>query len=70
MLNTGIFPGKLQIAKIIPVYKEGDERYFTNYRSILLLPTISKIFGEKKPLSRYVNFFLTRKCCIMLFKVS
>ena len=44
MINTGIFPDKLKIAKIVPVCKKDDETKFTNYRPISLLPTISKIF--------------------------
>ncbi len=43
-INTGIFPDKLNIAKIIPIFKKDDETQFTNYRPISLLPTISKIF--------------------------
>ncbi len=44
MINTGIIPDMLKIAKIVPIYKKDDETQFTNYRPISLLPTISKIF--------------------------
>ncbi len=43
MINTGIFPDKLKIAKIMPIFKN-DESKFTNYRPISLPPTIFKIF--------------------------
>ena len=44
MLNTGIFPEKLKIAKNKPFFKKGENTCFTNYRPISLLPAISKIF--------------------------
>ena len=44
MLITGIFPEKLKIAKIKPIFKKGENTCFTNYRPISLLPAISKIF--------------------------
>ena len=30
VLNTGIFPDKLQIAKVIPIYKKGEPQLFEN----------------------------------------
>jgi len=55
-LRHGIFPEKLKIAKVIPVYKNGDETITTNYRPISLLPSISKIF-EKVIFSQIHNHF-------------
>ena len=43
-LTTGIFPDKLKIGKIVPVYKKGNNKLIDNYRPISLLPTISRIF--------------------------
>ena len=44
MLNTGIFPNYLKIAKLVPLSKKGDDGLFTNYRPISLLPSVSNIF--------------------------
>ena len=41
-LETGIFPDKLKIAKVIPLFKKGDSEQIDNYRPISILPAISK----------------------------
>ncbi len=56
MLNTGIFPDKLKIAKINPIYKKDDDNLFTNYRPISLLPAISEVF-EKVIFQQVYAFF-------------
>jgi hypothetical protein len=43
-LSKGVFPDKLKIAKIIPVFKSDDPKRFTNYRPISLLPNFSKFY--------------------------
>ena len=46
MLNTGIFPDNLKIAKVIPLFKKDDDKSFSNYRPISLLSSISKFFEK------------------------
>ena len=42
-LETGYIPGELKIAKIVPIYKDGDSHCFTNYRPISLLSSFAKL---------------------------
>ncbi len=59
-LSTGIFPDKLKIAKVTPVYKKDDQTQLANYRPISLLPVISKIF-ERIFYNQVYNFFIKGK---------
>ena len=40
-LSNGMFPDKLKIAKVLPVFKSEDPQYFVNYRPISLLSNFS-----------------------------
>ena len=55
-LNTGIFPEKLKIAKVLPIFKKDDEFLLNNYRPISLLPALSKIL-EKVVFQQLYSFF-------------
>lgn len=45
MLELGIFPNKLTIGKVTPIYKGGNSSYMLqNYRPISMLSIFSKIF--------------------------
>ena len=42
--EAATFPPVLKIAKVIPIYKEGDSENFENYRPISSLPQVAKVF--------------------------
>ena len=51
----GVFPDNMKTAKIIPLFKSGDDKVFTNYRPVSILPQFSKVL-EKLFNKRLVNF--------------
>ena len=55
MLNAGIFPDNLKIAKALPLYNIGDG-LFTNYRPISLLSSVFKIF-ERVIFNQLIQYF-------------
>ena len=59
-LNTGIFPNKLKLAKLVPIFKKGDTSFPENYRPISLLPAISKVF-EKVVFNQFYEYFISNK---------
>ena len=53
--EQGIFPKDFKLAKVIPVYKKGDNTFCSNYRPISILSVFSKIF-EKLVYNRLMAF--------------
>jgi len=45
-IQNGVFPDVLKIAKICPIFKNGDKQTIENYRPISMLPSFSKIFEK------------------------
>ena len=45
-LKTGTFPDRLKVARVRPLFKNGDNQLITNYRPISILPSLSKIFEK------------------------
>ena len=68
MLNMGVFPDLLKISKVIPIYKKRDDTIFSNYRSISLLPSISKIF--EKVIFEQLASYLDRNNLIHKYQYS
>ncbi len=54
-LLNGVFPDSMKIARVIPLFKSGNTKEFSNYRPISLLPQFSKIL-EKMYHSRLMAF--------------
>lgn len=64
-LSTGVFPQKMQIAKVLALFKKGDRSDISDYRPISILPLFSKCL-EKLIFRRLTNFLesknLLTKC--------
>ena len=58
-LSSGIYPDKLKIAKVIPIFKKGNSTFLNNYRPISLLSSINKIFEKilYSRLTKYIDKF-------------
>ena len=59
-LSTGIFFDKLKIAKVSPVFKNGEKDLLTNYRPISVLPCFSKIL-ERVMYDRLYSYLTENK---------
>ena len=55
-IENGIFPDRLKIAKVIPLFKTNEDYLFENYRPISVLPSLSKIL-ERVMHSQLVSYF-------------
>ena len=55
-LKSGIVPDQLKIARVLPLFKSGDNNMLPNYRPISVRPIFSKIF-EKVVYNRLITYF-------------
>ena len=42
-ITSGIVPKQLKLARVIPLFKSGEQDIFTNYRPVSVVPAFSKI---------------------------
>ena len=56
-LAYGVFPDKLKITRVTPIFKKGSNTMVTNYRPISVLPCFSKLL-ECKMYNRLYKFLL------------
>ena len=56
-MSNGIFPNQLKVAKVVPVYKNGDVTLVANYRPISILNSVSKIY-EKVVCNRLKDYLI------------
>ena len=61
---SGVFPEKLKIAKVVPVYKGGDSSNLINFRPVSVLPSISKIFKKLTDDIVYYKIFSVSRTAI------
>ena len=54
-LTSGSVPTNMKIAKIVPIFKSGDQNMLNNYRPVSLLPTFSKLL-ERLVYNRLESF--------------
>jgi len=55
-IQNGIFPNEMKIAKVSPIFKNGNAILFAQHRPISMLPVMSKVL-EKVMYDRLYNFF-------------
>ena len=59
-IRTGILTERLKLAKVIPIFKSGNRKEFTNYQTVSILPQFSKFF-EKLFYNKLVSFIEKQK---------
>ena len=59
LMENGVFPDKLKLGKITPIYKKDNKEFLENYRPVSTLPIFGKIF-EKVIYCRLYNYFISQ----------
>ena len=56
-LSNGVVPKQLKIARVLPIFKSGDQELYVNYRPVSVLPVISKLM-EKVVYKRLYSYLI------------
>ena len=62
-----LFPMKMKIVRVIPIFKYDDQSLFTNYRPISVLPSFSKFFERviyNRLMQYLMNFNILCSCLL------
>ena len=54
-ITHGVVPKEMKVARVVPIFKSGDQTLFTNYRPISVLPCFSK-FLERIIYNRILGY--------------
>ena len=65
-LIQGVFPSELKLARVVPIYKNGDQQQITNYRPISVTSFFSKVF--EKIMCNVLTHFLEENGVISKFQ--
>ena len=60
-ISNGVFPDKLKLADITPIFKSVDSMAKKNYRPVSILNSVSKLF--EKLIQKQLNPFFDKKLC-------
>ena len=60
-LISAVVPQEMKFARVIPLFKSGDNSLFTNYRPVSVLPVFPK-FLERIVYNRLINFLINMIC--------
>ena len=65
IIGNKIFPGKLKLADISPIFKKLERTLKLNYRPVSVLPAVSKIFERLMHLemSEHIECYLSKYLC-------
>ena len=65
VISKKLFPTKLKLADITPIFKKGDATLAKNYRPVSVLPVISKVYERlmQKQLISYIYQYLSPYLC-------
>lgn len=61
IISKKSFPKNLKLADLTPVIKKIDSTLAGNYRSVTVLPNVSKVFEKlmQKQSNNYINIFIS-----------